>query len=147
MLLKGLKAIYEGTFWLRDIADRRKVTRCSRAKLDASLTCRLREQVSFEIQHVPHFADLTVTNQIDPNYGLTQDYPEFTKNTLTRDSDRIVTEPALSRARITEFFDRSHDPTELLDREFHVLRTLGSTGTPEYLAKDCNARTRVLRES
>lgn len=151
MLLKGLKAFYEGTFWLRDIADRRKIARCSRTDLEASLTRRFRETAAFAIQHAPHFANIAATNQIDPTRCSPQDFPELTKHTLIHDFDRIVTEPALSQARITEFFDRSHDPCELLDDRFHVLRTSGSTGTPGYTAftprewiRGCSSQFRVM---
>lgn len=151
MLLKGLKAFYEGTFWLRDIADRRRTARWSRAELEASLTRRFRETAAFAIRHAPHFADIAATHQIDPNHCSPQDFPELTKNTLVHDFDRIVTEPALSRASIAEFFDRSRDPTELFHEKFHVLRTSGSTGTPGYTAftprewiRGCSSQFRVM---
>ena len=151
MLWQGLQAFYEGTFWLRDIADRRKTARWSRTELESNLTRRFRETAAFAIQLAPHFADVAATNQIDVSRCSPQDFPELTKNTLIHDFDRIVTNPALSRARITEFFDRSQDPTELLDEKFHVLRTSGSTGTPGYTAftprewiRGCSSQFRVM---
>lgn len=151
MLLKGLKAFYEGTFWLRDIVDRRKTARWSRVELEASLTRRFRQTATYAIQNSPFFADIAASNQIDPTRCSPQDFPELTKNQLIQDFDRIVTEPTLSQARITEFFEHSRDPSELLDERFHVLRTSGSTGTPGYTAftprewiRGCSSQFRVM---
>lgn len=62
-----------------------------------------------------------------------------------------MTDSALSRERITDFFEESHNPTELFDGRFHVLRTSGSIGTPGYTAftprewiRGCRSQFRVM---
>lgn len=151
MLRKALEALYEGTFWLRDLADRRRISRYSRNELQNSLDRRFRELASFAIQRSPYFAEIADNHHIDADTCLPQDFPELTKNTLICDFDRITTDSALTRDRITDFFEVSHDPTELLDGKFHVLRTSGSTGTPGYTAftprewiRGCSSQFRAM---
>lgn len=151
MLRKALDALYEGTFWLRDLADRRRTARYSRSDLQNSLDRRFRELARFAVQRSPYFAEIVASHHIDPETCLPQDFPELTKKTLIHDFDRIVTEPALSRASITGFFEVSRDPTELFDGKFHVLRTSGSTGTPGFTAftprewiRGCSSQFRVM---
>lgn len=134
MLRKGFDAVYEGTFWRRDLADRRRIARLSRNELQISLDRRFRELARFAIRHSSYFRETADSHHIDPETCLPQDFPELTKKTRIHDFDRIVTDSALSHDRITDFFEESHDPTELLDGRFHVLRTSGSTGTPGYTA-------------
>jgi phenylacetate-CoA ligase len=56
----------------------------------------------------------------------------LTKADAMRHFDRLVTDPRITRARVSEFLARSTDPQELLDGRYHVLHTSGTSGTVGY---------------
>ncbi len=147
----GLNSLNELRLWLRDFADRRRVAAWSRAELEADHARRFRELVVFSAKHSPYFADVISNRGLDSQTCELTDFPELTKATLNQEFDRIVTEPALSRQRIGEFLENSHDPTELMNDRFFVLRTSGTTGDPTYMAystrewiRGCSLRSRVV---
>ena len=147
----GLSSLFELRHWLRDFSERRRVAKWSRAELEADHAQRFRELVLFAARRSPYFADVISSRGLDPGKCDLADFPELTKATLSREFDRIVTDPAVSRQRIGEFLQRSSDPTELMDGRHFVLRTSGTTGDPSYMAytirewiRGCSHRSRVV---
>ncbi len=65
---------------------------------------------------------------IDPKRCTIQDFPPLTKDLLLQHYDDIVTDKRVTRATIEAFLSRSKNPLDLLEGDFFVVHTSGSSG-------------------
>jgi phenylacetate-coenzyme A ligase PaaK-like adenylate-forming protein len=120
--------------WLNSKAmwDHRQTMSMSRQRLEAEQLRRFRALVAYVKQHSPHYGAIITERGINPTTCVPTDFPVLTKSEMISRFDEIVTDRRITRARIAEFLNHSKDPRDLLDDEFHVLHTSGSSGTVGY---------------
>ncbi|MBS0206159.1 MAG: phenylacetate--CoA ligase family protein [Planctomycetes bacterium] len=128
------QAIREMRAWLQDFRFRRQVNRWSRERLEADRSRRFRELVQFAVRRSPYYADLFSRHRLSPETVTLEQIPPLTKPMLVEQFDRIVTDPALTTARVGDFLAHNPDPTKLLDGKYYVIRTSGTSGPPSYTA-------------
>jgi phenylacetate-CoA ligase len=115
--------------WIKAIYDHARVQRLSRAALEAQQMTKFRQLVAFAYARSPFYRSLIDEHGLDLERCLPTDFPVLTKEMVVENFDQILTDPRLSQRRIEEFLNRSHDPAELLDGQFHVLHSSGTSGT------------------
>jgi phenylacetate-CoA ligase len=123
----------EGAWWLRDFADRAITSRKSRAQLEAAQRRRFRRLVRHVWRFSPFYRSLMCDRNLDPKTCQVADFPEMTKLDLIDHFDGIVTDPRVSLKAVRGFAERSHDPAELLDDRYYVVRTTGSSNQVGYV--------------
>lgn len=128
------QAIREMGAWLQDFRFRRQVKRWTREQLEADRSRRFRDLVQFAVRRSPYYADLFARHRLSPDTVTLDQIPPLTKPMLIEHFDRIVTDPALTTARVADFLARNPDPTKLLDDKYYVIRTSGTSGVPSYTA-------------
>jgi phenylacetate-coenzyme A ligase PaaK-like adenylate-forming protein len=122
----------ESYLWLKALWDHRRSQRMTRAQLEALQTRKFRKLAGHAWRKSPFYRELMEARGIDPRDCRPADFPVLTKADVIRHFDRLVTDPRLTRARVSEFLARSTDPRELLDGRYHVLHTSGTSGTVGY---------------
>ncbi|HEV7999139.1 MAG TPA: hypothetical protein VGP63_04615 [Planctomycetaceae bacterium] len=115
--------------WLKAIYERARVQRLSREQLEAEQLRKFRKLVALVYERSPFYRSLIDERSIDLDRCRPGDFPVLTKQLVAENFDQMLTDRRLSRARIEEFLQRSHDPGELLDARFHVLHSSGTSGT------------------
>lgn len=118
--------------WLRALAEHRRNSRSSREAIDANHRRKFRELANYVWNRSPFYRDIMSERRIDPTNCCPEDFPVLTKREAIEQFDRIVTDPRVSRSKIEQFLEGSTDPTELMDGQFHVLHTSGSSGSVGY---------------
>ena len=118
--------------WLKALGEHWNNARLSRPRLVAKQQKKFRKLVAFVAENSPFYGDIIRRRGIDPSSCRPEDFPELTKDRLNENFDRIVTNPRITRQRISEFLAQSSNPTDLLDGAYHVLHTSGTTGTLGY---------------
>lgn len=119
--------------WLRCLLVRRRNIRLKRTDLDALQKQRFRKLVAWANERSPYYRELIAERGIDPANCTPRDFPVLTKADLMEHFDRIVTDPRLTKKRITEFLHQSEDPNELLDGKYYVLHSSGTSGRVCYV--------------
>ncbi len=115
--------------WLKAIYDRARVLRLSREQLEAEQETKFRRLVALAYERSLFYRSLIDERSIDLAHCRPTDFPVLTKQIVADNFDQMLTDPRVSRARIENFLNRSHDPGELLDGRFHVLHSSGTSGT------------------
>lgn len=115
--------------WLTALWGHSRNLRLSRERLLSAQRAKFRRLVQFVRERSPYYRDMIERHGIDPKKCSPADFPVLTKADVIRCFDDLVTDRALTRARVVEFLARSTDPTELLDGRYHVLHTSGTSGT------------------
>lgn len=125
-----LASIGEMIAWLRDFRFRRQSMRWTRKELEAQQSRRFRTLVQFVARHSPYYAQLFADHRLNPDTVQLEEIPPLNKQMMIENFDRIVTNPTLTTARISEFLSSNNDPTQLLDGRYYVIRTSGTSGAP-----------------
>ncbi|MEW4526882.1 hypothetical protein [Maioricimonas sp. JC845] len=120
--------LIEGPVWLHDFAARGWTRRLSRPRLVARQQRRFRRLAEFVWNRSPFYRQIMLQRGLRPEHCQPGDFPIVTKSDLIERFDEMVTSPALSRARIRDFLERSTRPTELLDGRYYILRSSGTSG-------------------
>jgi phenylacetate-CoA ligase len=115
--------------WLKAIYEQARAQRFSRARLEAQQIAKFRKLVALAYERSLFYRSLIDERSLDLDRCLPSDFPVLTKQVVADNFDRLLTDPRLSRRRIEEFLSRSSDPAELLDGQFHVLHSSGTSGT------------------
>jgi phenylacetate-coenzyme A ligase PaaK-like adenylate-forming protein len=118
--------------WLRSLAEHRRNSRSSREQIEGNQQRKFRELVEFARHRSPFYRDMIAQLHIDPANCSVDDFPVLTKHDVIEHFDRIVTDSRITRRRVEQFLEQSTDPTELLDGEFHVVHTSGTSGAVGY---------------
>ena len=102
--------------------------RSSPEVLAARNTARFRHLASQSLVKSPYYGKIMRENRIDPDSCTVQDFPPLTKDLLLQHYDDIVTDKRVTRATIEAFLSRSRNPLDLLEGDFLVVHTSGSSG-------------------
>lgn len=104
--------------------------RWDRAELDRFVASRVRAMAAFAAQHSPFYRELYAGVDLQGS-DLLGRLPIVTKRQLAEHWDLVVTDPRLTLDRVRRC---ELGLNRLLDDEFHVMRTGGTTGEPLYVA-------------
>jgi phenylacetate-CoA ligase len=121
--------------------------RRTRAEIEASQLKKFRRLVRYAAEKSPYYRDLVRGSGIDVDRCVPQDFPVLTKALLMENFDRIVTDQAITRARIADFLERSQDPYELFQGRYYVVHTSGTSGEVGYFVYSSDAWTRGVAGS
>jgi phenylacetate-CoA ligase len=102
--------------------------RRTREDLEKHRLAKFRKLVTHAVAHSPYYRDIVASSRVDVSRCTPEDFPPLTKSDLMRNFDRIVANPRITLQRLKDFLERSKDPYDLLDGEFYVVHTSGSTG-------------------
>lgn len=127
-----LQSPRESYLWLKALWDHRQSQRMTRAQLEALQLRKFRRLAAHAWRKSPFYREVMETRGLDPQLCRPADFPVLTKTEVMRHFDRLVTDPRLTRARVSEFLAHSTDPQELMDGRYHVLHTSGTSGTIGY---------------
>jgi phenylacetate-coenzyme A ligase PaaK-like adenylate-forming protein len=127
-----LQSPRESYLWLKALWDHRRSQHMTRAQLEALQSRKFRLLAAHAFRKSPYYRELMEARGIDPLDCRAADFPVLTKADVIRHFDRLVTDPSITRARVSEFLARSTDPRELMDGRYHVLHTSGTSGTVGY---------------
>ena len=122
-------SILEPAAWLNAIWQHARVLRMSRPELEAQQTRKFRKLVALAFERSPFYRSIIQDRGLDVARCRPTDFPVLTKQLVAENFDRIVTDPRLTKARIAQFLDQSHDPGEFLDGQYHVLHSSGTSGS------------------
>lgn len=127
-----LQSPRESFLWLKALWDHKRSQSLSRAELEELQLRKFRLLVDHAWRNSPYYRELMETRDLNVLDCVPADFPVLTKSEVIRHFDRLVTDPRITRARISEFLARSTDPQELFDGRYHVLHTSGTSGTVGY---------------
>jgi phenylacetate-CoA ligase len=102
--------------------------RSTREALEARRLARFRRLAAHAALRSPYYRELVESRGIDLARCTPADFPVLTKTGLMEHLDRIVTDPRVTRRAIIAFLERSRNPYDLLEDEFYVVHTSGSSG-------------------
>jgi phenylacetate-CoA ligase len=128
----------EAFTWIWTVSVHWKNQHISRSRLQANQRSKFRRLATFVYDNSLYYRRVMDDLHIDPHSCSPLDFPIITKADLVEHFDEIVTDPRLTRDRVQEFLDRSTDPEELLDGQFHVLHTSGTSGRVGYFVYSHN---------
>jgi phenylacetate-CoA ligase len=100
----------------------------SRAELEAQQLRKFRKLVVHANRHSPYYADIIKARSIDMATCRPADFPILTKSTLMANFDRVVTDKRITKQAVSDFLNRSKEPTELFLNDIYVVHTSGSSG-------------------
>lgn len=85
----------------------------------------------------PYYRDQILTGELNPDTVTVEDFPVLTKQCYLENFDRISTDPNLTLNKVNTFLKNSSSPTELLNDEYVVMHTSGTSGgvTPVVYSK------------
>lgn len=96
--------------------------------LAARNLARFRRMARYSLVKSPYYGKIMREKGIDPKRCTVQDFPPLTKDQLLQHYDDIVTDKRVTRATIEAFLSRSKNPLDLLEGDFLVVHTSGSSG-------------------
>ena len=99
-----------------------------REAIQAQQTKKFRRLIVYAQKRSPYYARVIAENRIDIRRCRPEDFPILTKREVMESLDEIVTDPRITKDRLSDFVMISHDPAELFEDTFHVIHTSGSSG-------------------
>jgi phenylacetate-CoA ligase len=114
------------------LAEARRNANASVAEFHEARLDRFRKLARYANAHSPYYADVIRDRGVDLNTCTPTDFPLLTKTILMANFDRIVTDPRVSKQKITDFLERSKDPAERFLDDFRVMHTSGTSGEVGY---------------
>jgi phenylacetate-coenzyme A ligase PaaK-like adenylate-forming protein len=117
---------------VRGAREQRRLTRLTRAELEALKLEKFRKLVRHARERSRYYARLVAERGIDVENCVPTDFPPLTKAILMANFDDIVTAPDVTKAGIADFLTRSKRPTELYLDRYRVIHTSGSSGEVGY---------------
>ena len=127
-----LQSPRESYLWLKALWDHKRSQLMTRAQLEALQLRKFRRLAAHAWRKSPFYREIMDARGLRPRDCRPADFPVLTKADVMHHFDRLVTDPRITRARVSEFLARSTDPRELLDGLYHVLHTSGTSGTVGY---------------
>ncbi len=122
--------------WLKALLEHRRNLRLSRQALEAMQLRKFRRLVAFAQAKSPYYRRVIAERRIQVGHCVPEDFPVLTKQEVAQNFDQLVTDPRVTRARVTEFLAGSNDPRERLDGRYRVLHTSGTSGVLGYYVFD-----------
>jgi len=123
----------------------------TREKLDAQHQRRFRKLVCHAAKKSPYYADLFARNRLNPETVPLEEIPPLTRQTLIEEFDRLVTDRAISRRRVKEFFVAEPDQRVLFDNRYFAIQSSGTSGMPAYMVysprewiRSCSLQSRLM---
>lgn len=101
--------------------------RLPRERIEALQLRKFRRLVAHANRYSPYYRDLITARGINIEDCHPTDFPPLTKREAMEDFDRIVTDPRITSAGITDFLFSSKDPRDLYLDEFVVIHTSGTS--------------------
>jgi phenylacetate-CoA ligase len=145
-----IPSIREIFYWVNDIKDRKRVAGWSREKLEKRHEKQFRELVTFVNEHSPYYQRRFRELDIDVANCQLTDLPILDKQDVIEHFDELITVKGIDFARVKEFATACRDPLKLLDDEYFVVRSSGTSGAVSYLLysvrewiRGCSHQTRV----
>ncbi len=132
---------------LRARRDHRRNARCARLQLQERQLAKFRSLAAFVAARSPYYRDIIAERHIDVHSCTPGDFPALTKSDFMANFDRIVTDPAITRRGIEEFFATSHDSLDLFRGRYLALHTSGSSGEMGYFVFSQNDWLRGLAQA
>lgn len=83
-------------------------------------------------KHSPYYAKIMKEQHIDPHTCTPEHFPVLTKHDLMKHFDSIVTNPAVTKAEISQFFRESKTATELYKNRYYAIHSSGTSGQPAF---------------
>jgi phenylacetate-coenzyme A ligase PaaK-like adenylate-forming protein len=121
------------TFNLFKAALRQKrALRLSRGQIKQLQQQKFLKLAQFAAEHSPYYRRVIREHGIDVRHCRPEDFPVLTKPLLIEYFDEIVTDRAITKAKIAGFLEHSTDPSDLLLGKYTVIHTSGSSGTVGY---------------
>lgn len=114
------------------LAEARRDARLTTAEFHRARLERFRKLARHAAAHSAYYADIVRERGIDVATCAPADFPLLTKSILMANFDRIVTDPRITRQKITDFLDRSKDPAEKFLGKYRVMHTSGTSGEVGY---------------
>ncbi len=114
------------------LVEARRDANASAAEFRQARLERFRKLARFANTHSPYYADVIRDGGVDLSICTPADFPLLTKTILMANFDRIVTDPRISKQKVTDFLDRSKDPAEKFLDDFRVMHTSGTSGEVGY---------------
>lgn len=111
------------TRWEHVLNERR-----TRGQIEARQLKKFRRLVRHAARHSPYYQEIIERHGIDPDRCVPPDFPILTKTEAMENFDRIVTDRTVTRAKITDFLERSNDPFDLYEDRYYVVHTSGTSG-------------------
>ena len=93
---------------------------------------KFRRFVRHAVTHSEYYADLTRERAINIDTCTPADFPLMTKSILMGNFDRVVTDKRITKKAISDFLERSKDPTEKFLGRWRVMHTSGTSGEVGY---------------
>jgi len=100
----------------------------SREQLEKKNLRKFRRLASYARKHSPYYARIMDEAGINPQTCRPEDFPVMTKSEVMEHFDTIVTDPAITKKRVSEFLASSKNPLDLFENRYYVLHTSGSSG-------------------
>lgn len=111
----------------------------SRSEFERARLVRFRRFAAYVMQNSPYYQRVMRERDIDPDQCSPEQFPVLTKADLIEHFDDIVTVREVTRRRIEEFLQNSHDSGNLFLGRYHVIHTSGSSGQIGYFIYDPRA--------
>jgi phenylacetate-coenzyme A ligase PaaK-like adenylate-forming protein len=106
--------------------------RQTRDQLEALQIAKFRTLVAHCAKHSSYYRDIIAERGIDPATCLVEDFPVLDKSTVIANYDRIVTDPAVTWAKVSAFAAQGGDDQTLMDGRYQVIHTSGTSGETGY---------------
>lgn len=117
---------------VRGAREHRRISRLTRAELEALKLEKFRKLVRHAREHSRYYARIIDERRIDVSTCVPADFPPLTKSQLMASFDDVVTARDVTKHAIADFLTRSKSPTELYLDRYRVIHTSGSSGEVGY---------------
>lgn len=88
--------------------------------------------VKYISKHSPYYQQIINKYTINIDNCKPEDFPILTKEELIENFDRIVTDKQITKAKLTNFFEKSKNPQDLFLDKYYAIHTSGSSGMIGY---------------
>lgn len=117
---------------LKYVFHAKQEARLSKQQIKNLQIAKFRKLVQFVSQKSPYYRDIIKKYRIDINNCKPEDFPVLTKADVIEHFDRIVTDPRITKEKISRFLEESKNSNDLFLNKYYVIHTSGSSGTIGY---------------
>lgn len=116
--------------------DTRNSASLTQEEFEARRLDKFRRLVRHASKHSDYYADIIRERGIDIETCTPADFPVLTKSILMANFDSIVTDKRITKKAISDFLERSKDPSEKYLGHWRVMHTSGTSGEVGYFLFD-----------
>ena len=88
----------------------------------------LRKLAKFAAENSSYYKKIVTEKNINLEICVPEDFPILDKTILMENWDDIVTDKNVTKAKVTDFLNKSKDPGELFLNKYYIMHTSGSSG-------------------